>query len=598
MTLRSFILLLLIATLPAAAGAAQAPADTGKPARDSLAAYRLSPVIVTGTAVPVRAAVAGFGLTVLSAADLARKPGLYAADAMRELPGATIDEAAGPGGPTIIRLRGGEEVFTQILFDGVRVNQNGGFFDMQGLTLTNVERVEIARGPQSGLYGSSAVSGVVQFITPQGQVGPARYELSTEAGTAERYGGAFRSAITTSGGTEHLRYSAGTGVTYARGLFAAPHDTWTRDGSLRLDALPADAWHLTGNVRFANVDAHLPVRDPGATRVPLDSNARNSRDRVLTSLEARYEPNRRVTHRLNTAHYREYFVYEDQYDAVAESTSYPFFVFDANFLLKSQLDRTTFGYDGSVQLGDLDRPRPYRLAYGALWEHEGLTDRQRGDYGDSDISFDRPNAALYLEAHAPLTARLNTLVGARLDKYEGLPAELSPRASATFELVPGIAALRAAGGRAYKAPNLQQQYAESPFIRGNPDLRPETSTSWEVGAELRGAGGVLTVTYFRSAAGLSVERSAQRSLRARGRGVLLAVGAHRVRRRIVCCGHRSPSALRPSRAVAPSRTAAAVRSRNAGPAMSAQVARGAATERPSPARGVGSLPDGVAVDER
>ncbi len=497
MTLRSCIVLLLISVLPHTMAAQTPHTDTTAAAGDSVRPYRLSPVIVTGTAVPERAALTGFGLSVIDAADLARKPGLYAADALRELPGATIDEAAGPGGPTIIRLRGGEEVFTQILFDGVRVNQNGGFFDMQGLTLTNVQRVEVARGPQSGLYGSSAVSGVVQFITPQGQAGPPRYELSTEAGAAAEYGGSFRSTITTGGGSAHLRYSAGTGVTYARGVFAAPHNTWTHDGSLRLDALPTPPWRVTGNFRFVNVDGMLPVRDPGATRVPLDSNARNSRDRVVASLEAAYSPSPRVKHRLTTAHYREYFVYEDQYDAVAESTSYPFFVFDANFLLKSQLTRTTVGYDGSLQLGDLNRPRPFRLAYGALWEREGLLDRQRGDYGDSDTPFDRPNTAAYAEAHLPLTTRLNLQVGTRLDKYEGLPAELSPRGNAVFEVIPGTLALRGAGGRAYKAPNLQQQYAESPFIQGNPDLRPETSTSWEVGAEVRAAGGILTVTYFR-----------------------------------------------------------------------------------------------------
>src|SRR5688500_20401294 len=89
---------------------------------------------------------------------------MYLSDALRSHSGGHIEESAGPGGPTILRLRGGEEVFTQTLLDGVQLNQNGGFFDFQGLMLTNVARIEVLRGPQSALYGSTAMSGVVQKI--------------------------------------------------------------------------------------------------------------------------------------------------------------------------------------------------------------------------------------------------------------------------------------------------------------------------------------------------------------------------------------------------------------------------------------------------
>ncbi len=75
---------------------------------------------------------------------------------------------------------------------------------------------------------------------------------------------------------------------------------------------------------------------------------------------------------------------------------------------------------------------------------------------------------------------------------------MTPRASVVVDAVPGVLSLRAAAGRAYKAPNLQEQYLDNPFIKSNPDLEPERSTSWEVGADLRGATGRVTaaLTYF------------------------------------------------------------------------------------------------------
>jgi vitamin B12 transporter len=468
------------------------------PQDTSATVTRLEPVFVTGTAVPMSAQRLGLALSVVSASQLTARRPLFAADALRNAPGTFIDEAVGPGGPTIVRLRGGEEVFTQILMDGVQINQNGGFFDLQGFPLTNVEKIEIVRGPQSVLYGSTAVSGAVQFITRRGAVGRPRIEAGVEAGLAETNGGSARSTVTARGGSPNLLYSAGVGVTYNRGIHALAHDTWTRDASARIDARLHDKWDLMAATRYIGVESNLPVRDPGATRVPLDPNARDARDRIVSSVELTYRATNRWTHLLRAGVYREDFEFVDEFDDVASTGQYEFSIFDANFALDSRLWRTTADYLGSVQISP-NSQTDLQIAYGARVEKEDLLDVTSGDFGGGTLDLDRTSTSAFTEVRADLSQRVQLMAGLRLEKSEDLGTELTPRASVLVAIVPSRFSLRGSVGRAYKAPNLQQQYLDNPFIVSNPNLEPETSWSWDVGARMQlGDGQVdLEMAFFR-----------------------------------------------------------------------------------------------------
>ncbi len=417
---------------------------------------------------------------------------------MRGLTGAFVGEAAGPGGPTILQLRGGEEVFTQILMDGVPINQNGGFFDFQGLSLTNVERIEIVRGPQSSLYGSSAVSGTAQFITRRGRPGPLALRGSLEGSTARDLGGSFRGDAAFGGGSNVGQYSGGIGLIYNRGIYEWPHATWTRDASLRLDASPHAKWELLALLRYMDIESSLPVRDPGATRVPLDSNARDERQRLIGSVEAAFHPTRTWSHRLRASLYREDFLFEDTFDDVASSGPYDFFVFDANFILDSRLRRQAVDYQSTIELSPGTFVKRLDLTLGGRVEHEHLTDETAGDFGDGVLELDRASVAGFGEAQFALGSRARFLLGFRVEKFEDIDAELTPRMSASVDVVPGWLTARGTLGRAFKAPNLQQQYQDNPFIVSNPNLTAETSVSWEFGAALYRLRSIeLSVAYFR-----------------------------------------------------------------------------------------------------
>jgi len=128
------------------------------------------------------------------------------------------------------------------------------------------------------------------------------------------------------------------------------------------------------------------------------------------------------------------------------------------------------------------------VSWGARFEHEALDDTTSGDFSGK-VDLDRGSTAGFTELLVRPAPWLDVLAGARIEKYDGLDAALTPRASAVVRMVPDRFSLRLAAGRAYKAPNLQDQYADNPFIVGNPELAPETSTSIEAGVDVSSADG-------------------------------------------------------------------------------------------------------------
>ena len=213
---------------------------------------------------------------------------------------------------------------------------------------------------------------------------------------------------------------------------------------------------------------------------------------MITSLVARFQPTRAWSHRLRLSRYDEDFLYEDQRDGLEIPESAGFFVFDASFQFRNDLVRSTAEYGGMVRVG-----RPGGLAadltYGAQWEKESLENQITGDFEDQ-LSLARSSLAGYGEVRLDPTSRLGLMAGVRVERYQGLDAEWTPRGSLVWHADPDRLTVRAAAGRAYKAPNLQQQYVNNPFIVANPSLAPERSSSVEAGVDVRTTDGRLTLS--------------------------------------------------------------------------------------------------------
>ena len=137
---------------------------------------------MTATRLPTPPDAVVSSVTMIRGDDLRARGIRFVQDALREVPGATVVQVGSYGGVSSLFLRGGESDYVKVLVDGVPVNQSGGAYNWANLTTDNVDRIEVLRGPASVLYGSDAVSGVVQIFTRRGQGRPA-IEGGAEAGT-------------------------------------------------------------------------------------------------------------------------------------------------------------------------------------------------------------------------------------------------------------------------------------------------------------------------------------------------------------------------------------------------------------------------------
>ena len=205
------------------------------------------------------------------------------AQLLRTVPGVTVIESGGAGGSSEVRLRGAETGHTVVLIDGVRVNDPAtarGDFDFVMLSLNDVERVEVLRGPQSAIYGSDAMGGVINIIT--------RKQKAKSSLTATVEGGSYgtlneRAAGGMTAGDFSLRYS---GTHFFTEGFSRRGDPVHNEadgaektsGSVRLTYAPID-----GPKFDTSVTATHEVSDYDGTSPSMGPDALNTATRTQVS---------------------------------------------------------------------------------------------------------------------------------------------------------------------------------------------------------------------------------------------------------------------------------------------------------------------------
>ncbi|HHK40812.1 MAG TPA: TonB-dependent receptor, partial [Planctomycetaceae bacterium] len=432
--------------------------------------------VLSATSAPTRAEQVGSSVTVISGESIRRAGFQNAAEALRTIPGVNVVRQGNVGGLTSVFLRGANSQHTKVLLDGIPLNDPSGAtraFDFSLLTVDEIERIEILRGPQSVLYGSDAIGGVVNIITKRGE-GPVQVRATGEGGSY----GTGRGTFHMSGGGSRAYFSIGGSYWDTDGFSSAAR----RLGNLEADGYkngtiggrfgwtPSDALSVDYVVRYVDADVEIDDFDFG-TGLPTDNLIRRNLTKTLWQRiqlqsvlwDGMFE--QRVG--LSLADY-------DRFD-----TDPGLFVPPAFQGLSQTVD-----YQGSLQV------TPHNvLSAGVVFYRETASSSFQSKVGQEQLS-------AYVEDQFQLADYWYGTIGVRWDDHSKAGTAQTYRFTNRIPLESLRAAIHGSIGTGFRAPAL----AENLFQYGNPNLRPEFSKGWDIGWQQRlwGDAFIVDATYFRN----------------------------------------------------------------------------------------------------
>jgi vitamin B12 transporter len=448
--------------------------ETGRPGPGpGTEVRRAEPVVVTATRSEESLEQTGASVTVVPEEAMRVQEYRAVEDVLRTVPGVQVERSGSLGKLSTVRIRGANPTQVQVLVDGVRVKSvTSGDFDFADLTLDDVERIEVLRGPQSTLYGADAIGGVVHVITKRGQ-GPPAALVDVEAGNYET----VRERVGVSGSAGPWSYSLGVSRLDFGGQFANDEHELTSVNARLGYALP-NRGELSLVGRFQ--DGHRGI--PFATVFPDFDPNREQDDRLwLLSLEWRQPWTAMWEHRLRLSALDETLTFQDRPDP-----AHP-------FGFRSDISTTRL----EAEWYHFITPVPWTtLTLGAEYRHE---------VGENEGSFDEriDSWAFVLQDQLRLFDRLYLTGGVRYDGNSVFEDKATARVALSYLLKATDTRLKASWGQGFRAPTFNELFFPAfppcpPF--GNRDLRPEESRSWDAGVEqpLWNRRARLAATYFRN----------------------------------------------------------------------------------------------------
>ncbi len=408
-------------------------------------------------------------VTVITAAEIEREQRRTVPDALSTVPGLNVVQSGGPGGFTSVFMRGTNSNHVKVLIDGIDASDPSNpsrTFDFGQLLTADIARIEVLRGPQSGLYGSEAIGGVISIITKKGE-GPARVTATTEAGsfaTFNQYGslsgseGPFNYAFNVA----HFR-TASTPVTPldllppGRQRNNDSYDNWTYSTKLGADVTPNLTFNWVG--RFT--DATLLFTGDDFSSFPVFPAAQQSKQAVH-----QFYQRSEAVWSLFDGRFVNYFGlnYTDLWNWQKAH--------DPGVPAVNKGDRTRYEWRGDLFLAP-----GHVLLLGLQDETDRLV--------TEETSAQTRTTSRYAELQTEILQRLFFVANVRYDHNDAFgPAT-------TFRLAPAVIVpvtetkLKTTYGTGFKAPTLSQLYVDFPDFNffGNPNLRPEESIGYDYGFE-------------------------------------------------------------------------------------------------------------------
>ncbi|MCH8844310.1 MAG: TonB-dependent receptor [SAR324 cluster bacterium] len=451
---------------------------------------RVEEVVVTATRIEMPVKQVASSVTVITAEEIKRRQATDVVDVLRGVPGLDVVRTAGASGLASVFIRGAKSEHTLVMIDGIVINDPispGRATNFADLSVANIERIEVIRGPQSVLYGSNAIGGVINIITKRGRGAP-EYYLSGEAGSFNT----TNAGAGVSGGEGIMNYSVGVARFYTAGFSAADDDlkgNSERDGyarttiSARVGFTPAENYEIDFFARAMDSETELDLGGGAGNDDPnFDNRARQRFYRVqgrLFLVDGLWEQ------KLGYSVSEHRTVSRNKTDGDHPD------------------DSSRSVLDGSIQKIDWQHNLFLGDVHTVTLGLENQEERGKSEFtsvsafGTFTSDFDEQSAttlSYYLQDAIQSGETFFATIGARVDDHELFGQHTTYRVTAAYFIGASQTRLKATYGTGFNAPTLFQLFSEF----GNEDLDPESSVGWDAGVEQGLLDGALAlgVTYF------------------------------------------------------------------------------------------------------
>ncbi len=436
-------------------------------------------VLVTGQAEPIQGQRSSAPNSIISREEMDLRQSVALPDLLSYSTGVTFSRTGANGGTASLFLNGGNSNFVKVLVDGSSINPPGGAVDFSILTADNLDKIEIVRGAESAMYGTDAVSGVVQLFSHRGTTTVPAFSIFSEGGSysSGRGGGQLSGLI------GRFDYSGAASYLQTEGQYPNT-DFINRTLSGNFGYSFSDTNQLRLSLR--NNDADAGVAGQTAFTPPslhqrynqelFSANARwdfatgtHWRSQVMgaESYTRQHSFNPEQSFYISGA---DSFCPQTSPTAVA-TTEFCDYVFDSRY----QYNRASINAQTTYSI------RNFSATAGYQYEVENAS-----IYYLEQPHVRRNNQAGFLDFRYSPVSRLSLDFGVRIEGNDYFGTRAVPRAGASYLLRQATGAfgdtrLRAFYGQGIKEPRLDQTYGTDPCDPGNISLKPESNKNWSVG---------------------------------------------------------------------------------------------------------------------
>ena len=435
-------------------------------------------VVVTATRTPTPLEDSGASISTLESGQLQVMQPVAASDAARFWPGATVNTAGQRGGQSSLFVRGGDSRYNKVLIDGVPVNDAGGTFDFGTVSLGGADRLEFLRGAQSTLYGSDAMTSVVQVFTQTGSTETPELRFGADGGnfsTAHGY-------LSLAGAANRFDYNVFGDQFNTQG--SGPNDDYSNSlQGANLGARLSD--HATLRIRTRHSNSRTGVQGEwqfdGVPPLPPEINERARQNNLLASAELAIVGPSRWQHRFTGFEYNHRTLNENDY--LDPNRVSPFGPID--FIYRDTLHGNRAGFD--YQGGYSERSWA-QTTFGYEFEDENAFLTSSSDFGPPSTQHGtRLNHAVYGQQELRM-GRVSLIAGARFVHNQTFGNKGVPRVALGLQVLRGGqilsgTRLRFSYATGIKEPRFEEVLPSLPSVIGSPHLKAEENRAFEAGFE-------------------------------------------------------------------------------------------------------------------